>query len=178
MNKTIALSLTGILTLVSTSVLADHGWRDRDDGYYDRARVLQVEPITTIVQVAVPQQECYRQEVHTPVYTRHNDGAAVVGGVVGSIIGHNISHGRGGGTIAGAIIGAAVGRSMSQGTDSYYDEVSYVDRCEVHTRYQTQERLEGYRVTYRYRGQIYTTRTDYDPGKFIQVRVDVSPVDE
>ncbi len=178
MNKIIALSLTGILTLLSTTALAAHGWRDRDDGYYDRARVLNAEPIMTTVQIAVPQQECYQQEVHTPVYTRRSNGAALVGGVVGSIIGHNISHGRGGASVAGAIIGAAVGSSMAQGTDTYYDEVSYVDQCDVHTRFRTEERLEGYRVTYRYKGQIYTTQMDYDPGKFIPVRVDVSPVVE
>lgn len=178
MNKIIAVSLTGVLTLLSTTAFAAHGWRDRDDGYFDRARVLKVEPITTTVHIAVPQQECYPQAVHRPVYTRRSDGAALVGGVVGSIIGHNIGHGRGGASVAGAIIGAAVGRSMAQGTDSYYDEVSYVDRCDVHTRYRTQQRLEGYDVTYRYKGQLYTTRMNYDPGKFIQVRVDVSPVVE
>lgn len=178
MKTIIAMSLAGILTSVSSVALADRGWRDDDDGYYDQARVLRVDPVTTTVRVAVPQQECYQQEVRTPVYTRRSDGAALVGGLVGSIIGHNIGHGRRGSTVAGAIIGAAVGKSMAQGADSYYEDVAYVDRCDVHTSYQTQERLEGYNITYRYKGQVYTTRMNYDPGEFIRVRVAVSPVVE
>lgn len=178
MKTILAMSLAGILTTMSSVALADHGWRDDDDGYYDQARVLRVEPITSTVQVAIPQQECYQQEVHRPVYTSRNNGGALVGGVVGGIIGHNVSHGRGGFTVASAILGAAIGQSMTQDRGAYYDEVSYVDRCEVHTRYQTQQRLEGYNVTYRYKGQLYTTRMNYDPGQFIRVRVDVSPVVE
>ena len=178
MKTIIAMGLAGILTTVSSVALADRDWRYGDDGYYDQARVLRVDPVTTTVRVAVPQQECYQQEVHTPVYSHRNDGAAVVGGIVGGILGHNFGHGRGGATVAGTIIGAAVGSSMAQGRDTYYDDVSYVDRCDVHTRYETQQRLEGYDVTYRYKGQVYTTRMNYDPGEFIRVRIAVSPVVE
>ena len=174
MNKIIAVSLSAVLATLSTTALAG-GWRQHD-AYYDQARVVRVEPITTTVRVAVPQEECYQQEVRRPVYSRNGDGAAVVGGIVGSIVGHNIDNGRGGATLAGAIIGAAVGKSMARGADTYYEEVGYVNRCDTRVRYQTQEQLEGYRVTYRYKGQLYTTRTDDAPGKFIRVRVDVSPV--
>lgn len=177
MNKIFAISLTGILMVVSGVTLAGPGWRG-NDAYYDRAQVLKVVPVTTTIRVAVPQQQCYQQEVHTPVYTRRGDGAALVGGLVGGIIGHNMAHGRRGSTLAGAIIGAAVGKTLAHGTDTYYEQVSYVDRCDVRTRYQTQQRLDGYDVTYRYKGQLYITRMDYDPGRFIQVRVDVSPVVE
>lgn len=176
MNKIIAVSLTGILTIMSTTAMAAH-WRD-DDAYYARARVLKVEPITSMVRIAVPERECYQQAVHRPVYSRRSDGAALVGGLVGGILGHNMGHGRRGATLAGAIIGSAVGRTMVHNTAAEYEEVSYVERCDVHTHYRNQQRLEGYEVTYRYRRHIYTTRTNYDPGRFIQVRVDVSPAVE
>lgn len=175
MNKIIIVSLTGILAVLSTNAMAGR-WDDDGDTYYARARVLKVVPVTTTVRVAVPQRECYQEEVHTPVYTQGREGATLVGGLVGGIIGHRLGHGRGGATLAGAIIGSAVGQTMARNAGSYYDEVSYADRCVVHTRYQTQERLLGYDVTYRYRGTINTTRMNYDPGRFIQVRVDVSPV--
>jgi len=178
MNKRILFSLTGILSLLSSTAFAAHGWYGRAASYYDRARVLMVEPITTMVQVAVPRQECYQQEVHRPVYSRNSDGATLIGGIVGSMIGREMGHGRGGAAVAGAIIGAAVGRNMSQNTDTYYEQVDYVDRCDVHTRYQSEEQVVGYRVTYRYRGQVYTTRMDRDPGQFIQVRLGISPVAE
>lgn len=178
MKTLIALSLAGIMTTGAATALAGHGPRYEDDGFYDKAKVLRVEPIVTVVNVAVPQRECYQEEVRTPVYTQRSDAAALAGGLVGGIIGHNLAHGhnRGGATVAGAIIGAAVGKNMARGQDTYYENVSYVDRCEVRTTYQTEERIDGYNVTYRYKGEVYTTRTNYDPGRFIQVRVNVSPV--
>jgi uncharacterized protein YcfJ len=36
-------------------------------------------------------------------------------------------------------------------------------------RYHTERRLIGYRVKYRYRGDIYVTRMDYHPGKRIRI---------
>jgi uncharacterized protein YcfJ len=178
MNKIIALGLATMMTSLSTAALADYDWRRDDDGHYDRARVLSVEPITTTVRIAVPQTECYQQQVRRPVYSRGGDGAALVGGIVGSVIGHNIDNGRGAATVAGAIIGAAVGRTMAQDTDDYYETIGYENRCDVYPRYQIQQHLEGYAVTYRYQGQVYTTRMHDYPGRFIRVRVDVSPVVE
>lgn len=178
MKTLIAISLAGVMTTVSAAALAGHDPRYYDDGFYDQAKVLRVEPIITTVSVAVPQRECYQEEVRTPVYTQRSDGAALVGGIIGGVLGHNLGHGRhrGGATVAGTIIGAAVGKSMARGQDTYYENVSYVDRCDVHTSYQTEERIDGYNVTYRYKGETYSTRMDYDPGQFIKVRVNVSPV--
>ena len=38
-----------------------------------------------------------------------------------------------------------------------------------------EEHIAGYDVTYRYQGRLYHTRTDYDPGRRIRVRVEVTP---
>jgi len=175
MKTIIATGLATVLTIASASALAGHP-QYRGHAIYDKARVISVEPIVHMVRVAVPQEECYTEEVRTPVYHARSDGAALVGGIVGGMLGHRLGDGRGGATVAGTIIGAAVGKNLTRHQDSYHEQVSYVDRCEVRTTYQMEERLEGYHVTYRYKGQVFTTRTDYDPGKFIQVRVDVSPV--
>ena len=51
--------------------------------------------------------------------------------------------------------------------------------CKVcETVYETTEEmeLEGYDVTYRYAGQTHTARMDHDPGRYLQVRVRVTPV--
>jgi uncharacterized protein YcfJ len=176
MKTIIALSLTATLATLSGTALAQHHPRDNDDRHFDRARVLSVEPIIRFVRVAIPERECHPQEIHTPVYTQNNNGAAVVGGIVGAVLGHNLGHGDNGATVAGAIIGAAVGKNMTRGTGGYTEAVSYVDHCDEYTRYETQQTVEGYNVTYRYRGQVYTTRTDYEPGKFINVQVAVRPV--
>lgn len=175
MKTVIAAGIATLLSVTSASALAGHPKQYYSQGIYDRARVISVEPITRMVRIAVPQEECYTEEVRTPAYHAGSDGAMLVGGIVGGMLGHRLGDGRGGATVAGTIIGAAVGKNLARHQDGYYEQVSYVDRCEVRTSYHIEERLEGYHVTYRYKGRVFTTRTDHDPGKFIQVRVDVSP---
>jgi len=40
-----------------------------------------------------------------------------------------------------------------------------------------QRRIMGYDVEYRYRGEVYLSRLNYDPGERLRVRVSVSPAD-
>ena len=44
--------------------------------------------------------------------------------------------------------------------------------------YDVQQRVNGYRVTYEYQGQPYTTVLRNDPGRTLPVRVSVTPLDE
>ena len=48
--------------------------------------------------------------------------------------------------------------------------------CETRYEYEERDRVEGFRVTYVYDGETYTTRTAYDPGDRIRVEVKVRPV--
>ena len=41
---------------------------------------------------------------------------------------------------------------------------------------ETQTTITGYEVTYRYRGQVLTTRLSYHPGRRLAVNVDVVPL--
>lgn len=181
-----------------------HGASDRGAGY-DYARVVDVDPIVRYVQVRTPVQECWEEERHYQTratrygYDRHDRydeprrgeaGATIAGGIIGGVIGRQFGGGKGRDamTLVGTLVGAAVGNERARrasdhdrygdyaGYDAYEREVRPVTRCE--TRYQSreEERIDGYRVTYRYNGQTYTTRTDYDPGDRLRVRVAVSPV--
>jgi uncharacterized protein YcfJ len=169
-------SLISLSVLTSSIALAGHR-NDYDREFFvDQAKVINVDPIYTTVRVSIPQQECYQEEVRTPVYNRHSDGTAVVGGVIGAIVGHRLGHGKAGATVAGTILGAAVGKEAGRHGDYYDERVSYEDRCTTHVTYRTEERIDGYNVTYRYKGEEFVTRMDQHPGKFIRVRVHVSPV--
>ncbi len=142
----------------------DYGWRGRDD-YRDRPA------------------------------SRGSAGATIAGGIIGGVIGRQFGGGSGRDamTVVGTLVGAAIGNERARRAEAYerYDDYrdGYVDdyrayerharpvtRCE--TRYQSreEERIDGYRVTYRYNGQTYTTRTDHDPGDRLRVRVAVTPV--
>ena len=50
-----------------------------------------------------------------------------------------------------------------------------VKRCETTFQSHREERIDGYRVTYRYKGQKYMTEMPYDPGRRMRVRVDIRP---
>jgi uncharacterized protein YcfJ len=50
-----------------------------------------------------------------------------------------------------------------------------VERCATTMQEHQEERIDGYRVVYRYHGQKYATEMPYDPGREIRVRVDIRP---
>ena len=180
MKKTLTISTIIALSLASSTTFAGHRYKYQQNHFTDKARVIHVEPIFRTVRVSTPQQECYQEEVRRPVQVehRHSDGAAVVGGIIGGIIGHKLGKGRSGSTIAGTLVGASIGKNSARHADhtEYYEDVSYENHCTSNVSYHTEERIEGYDVTYRYKGDKYTTRMPYNPGKFLQVRVKVSPV--
>ena len=49
-------------------------------------------------------------------------------------------------------------------------------RCRNVTEQRAREHITGYRVTYRYGGEIETTRLSYDPGERMPVKVSLSPM--
>ncbi len=171
MKKPILFSL--ILGLASTSALA--GPHHRDHGFRDKAKVIEVTPIVERYEVPVERDECWQEDVET---TRHSNAGLVVGGIIGGVIGHQVGRGKGrkAATVAGSVIGASIGHDADHRNGSH---TSYETRhhCRVRTDYVEEERVRGYRVTYRYHGQTYTTEMDRQPGRFIPVRVLVTPVD-
>ncbi len=164
---------------VTSAAQADHPRRHADHGIYVQARVVRVEPIIRTVQVEVPEQQCWEEEVRYPVH-QGTAGPTIVGGVIGGVVGHQI--GRGGGkdtaTLLGTLIGAAVGHDIAvkSGRGSAYEQVRYEQRCHVAYHTRSEERIEGYWVSYRYQGRLLSTRLPYDPGEYVRVRVHVAAV--
>ncbi|MDN5850335.1 MAG: hypothetical protein L0H63_11995, partial [Nitrococcus sp.] len=63
-----------------------------------------------------------------------------------------------------------------QGNDYYAQRVSYQRVCQVTHDTHYEQRVDGYDVTYRYRGETYRAQMPYDPGSRLPVRVAVTPV--
>ncbi|MGD8785176.1 MAG: glycine zipper 2TM domain-containing protein [Thioalkalispiraceae bacterium] len=178
MKKVILASIIGVMSLSVSNAYAGHGkHKYRGDGFYDRARVTHVEPVYTTVRVSVPVQECYQQEVRSPRY-HHDDKAAstVVGAIIGGAIGHNVGKHRKAPTVAGAIIGGAIGNELAKNRGHRHEYVRYEDVCETRYTYEEEQRVDGYNVTYRYKGEVFTTYMKHHPGKRLRVKVRVSPV--
>jgi uncharacterized protein YcfJ len=95
-----------------------------------------------------------------------------VGGVLGSTVGKG--DGRRAATVAGAVAGGAVGnRASGRGRD--YESTQ--TQCREVSSVSEQRRIIGYDVEYRYRGEVYMSRLNYDPGERLRVRVQVEPAD-
>lgn len=151
---------------------------------YDYARVLSAEPIVRYVTVTTPVQECWEETREYTVDRRPGrTGSALVGAIIGGVVGHQFGSGRGNdaATVAGSLLGAAVGsESARQRAErrGEYGTVRYsepVRRCQTNYQEREEQRIDGYRVVYRYNGQKYATRLPHHPGERIRVRVDVRP---
>jgi uncharacterized protein YcfJ len=156
---------------------------------FDWGEVIRVDPILSTYHQPIRRDECWSQPVvyREPAYYRDHRGSrdrapAILGAIVGGAIGNQFGSGSGRDamTVAGAALGYSATRD-SQRRGGYYTSGGrayqvYEQRCAPRTSYVRDERVAGYEVTYRYRGEIYRTTTDYHPGSRIQVRVDVRPV--
>ncbi|HZR36693.1 MAG TPA: glycine zipper 2TM domain-containing protein [Nevskia sp.] len=163
---------------VSTAALADPYY---GGGYYGPppgeayAEVLNSTPVYQQVNVAIPRQQCYDQQVVYNDY-RPSLGGTLIGGLAGGLLGHSIGGGSGKAwaTGIGAVVGAGIGNNIANANYGA-QRVGYQRQCATVNDYQVQQQLAGYDVTYRYGGQVYRTHLPYDPGQQLLVRVNVAP---
>jgi len=165
----------------------DYRYRSQEQSH-DWGEVIRVDPIIAADFQPIHRNECWSQPVVYREPERHHyrdrgdRTPAIVGAIVGGVIGNQF--GSGSGRDAATLAGAALGYSAARGSNrhgGYYTSGgrSYSvmeQRCAPRTRYVRDERVRGYEVTYRYRGEIYRTTTDYHPGDRIQVRINVTPI--
>lgn len=182
MTMLMKCSLLAALGLAMSGVA---GAQDRDYGPEREsnervawADVLRVDPVYDEVQVSRPREECYDTDVggyHDP---RDNNAAGtVIGAIVGGVLGNTIGKGDGrrAATVAGAVVGGAIGNNSARRDDRYYSSVE--TRCRRIDERVSERRIVGYDVQYRYRGDVYMSYLDYDPGERMRVRVSVTPAE-
>lgn len=178
MKKSILIPL--LIGLVSTPLYAGYPQHNQGEReiFYDKARVINVKPIVEIVEVPVENRECWTEEVSGTSHRNSSGASMVVGTIIGGVLGHQMGRGDGKkvATAAGTIIGAAVGNEM--GKKHRREPYSHTEHhCRVSEDYYEEERVRGYQVTYRYRGETFSTEMDRDPGKFLRLRVKLTPID-
>lgn len=178
------VAATALLGL-STAAVADYSNSVRRNvgPMYDYAQVISSEPVIRYVTVTTPVRECWEETEYYTVNPRQfrGGGGTLVGAIIGGVVGHQFGSGRGNdaATIAGSLIGAAIGDDASRrsyaSSRGAVEESRVVQRCETELRRHQEERIDGYRVVYRYNGQKYATTMPNDPGRRIRVRIDVRP---
>ena len=164
--------------IFGTAVLAFSGAAVSGHGFVGKAKVIETEPLYETVEVANPVTECWTERVTRNNHRRGSYTAPLAGGIVGGVVGNQFGGGRGKTvlTVAGALLGASMGHDYNTSHYRGRPRVENVRHCETVDRYEQEQQLVGYRVKYRYEGQTYYTRTTEHPGKFLPVRVRVSPV--
>ena len=187
-NRNLLLGICALALVVPGLAAADHDDDRRTDrGKIVYARVIKVQPIIRYVTVKVPVQECwderrYRSRYHSAY--PDSGGATIIGAIIGGVIGNQFGsgHGRRATTALGALLGgslardAAIRRAEREGRYEQPHQSYVVQRCATSYDYREEERVDGYEVTYRYKGDTYMTRMPRDPGKRIRLRVSITPV--
>ena len=157
----------------------------------DRAKVVAAEPVYRTVTHSVPVEQCTLVEAPVAAEPRYRSYTgpilgAGIGGAIGNAVGHSKTNKKVG-TAVGAVLGGTIGRDIQRRAEQRraeqyggygHETARYGTREVCETVYETTEELEldGYDVTYRYAGQTHTTRMDHDPGRYLEVRVRVTPV--
>ena len=180
MNATNTLSRSAlVVALLAATTVAQAGPRFDDDSRHEtrvRARVVSSEPVYETIRE--PQTQCWTETVgHNPYRSqRESSGGAVLGAIAGGLIGSTV--GNGNGRIAAAAVGAATGAVIGDRHDRYdrAPATRVVERCR--STDDIRQVISGYQVRYRYEGREYMTELPYDPGRFVNLRVTVSVIDD
>jgi len=177
----------GVFSLPISAYPADPSASGDSDVYFANAKVTDVQPIVRIVQVSTPREVCWDEPIRQANLSRNSSRSSfvptVLGGIIGGVVGNHFGGGRGKDamTVAGVLLGASVGRDAGYRGRQVAGRAGpqYVSarRCEIEESVHEEERIEGYRVTYRFQGRDYVTRMHDEPGRDIRVRVRVRPAE-
>lgn len=179
----IGVAIAGWIGMSPLRAEADR-YAHEEDSYFVRAEVVDVQPLWRTVQVSEPRRVCRKEPVR---HVHHGRGGnrthtpAILGGIIGGVVGNQIGKGRGRNlaTAAGVVLGASIGSDYARNQRQPGRTHSYVTtehHCAVEETVHQEERIEGYRVTYRYHGRQFVTQTDHHPGRTVRVRVRVEPL--
>lgn len=181
-KTTIAIALLVLSGVANAGSRHGHGKHDSigEQALYEYAQVLEVRPIYREVKVSTPIRECWEEPVyHTRSQPHKSASGMLVGGLLGGIVGHQFGSGRGNkvATAAGTLIGASIGHDAVNGHVQQEKTVAgYEERCKTSHRVNYEEVLDGYDVSYEYRGHSYRIEMPYDPGEHIKMRIQFAPV--
>lgn len=179
--KAVVVGFAVAMLLAGTQVNAqDRSYehdRDPENAKVSWADVLRVDPIYDRVQTSSSREECEDVPVDRHVDNGNRAAGTVLGAIVGGVLGSTVGKGDGrrAATVAGAVVGGAVGNNAARGDDRYYTDSER--HCRVVQDAAPERRVVAYDVQYRYRGDVYMSRLNYDPGARLRVRVSVEPVE-
>lgn len=179
--------LTGpVIFLAALSAHAVHANQNQHGQAFEYAKVVHASPVYRHIETREPVENCWTETVRVerPQYRGNSKTPTLVGGLIGGAIGNAVGSGKRNkqvGAVVGTLIGMSIGRDKTRANSNHQNvDVAYRDEQRCETRYITQshQQLNGYNVTYRYKGQTYSTFTEREPGERIKLAVSFRPVNE
>lgn len=174
MKPIFALALTGLLPMVMNA----QGYGPEDENVsYAFADVLSADAIYEEVRSVEPREECFERRSSRNGKYDNTTAGTVVGAIAGAAAGNQVGSGDGrrAATVAGAVIGGLIGREVDASNNPSGSRTRSRQECRVVEAEVTRREVVGYDVQYRYRGEVYMSRVDYDPGARMRIRIAVSP---
>jgi uncharacterized protein YcfJ len=167
MNKSLVAGLiVGVAVATAGAAVANFALLDRNPKY---AEVIDVDPVWKSIKT--PREECSEQVVTRtqPVKDQHRITGTVIGAVVGGVVGSHVGSGDGRkvATAAGAAAGGYAGNKVQQRVQNGNTYSTTETQCR--TVYDSSEKVVGYDVKYRLRGETNVVRMDHDPGNRIPI---------
>ncbi|MGH8454323.1 MAG: glycine zipper 2TM domain-containing protein [Nevskiales bacterium] len=152
-----------------------------NDGF---AELIAAVPVSKQVQVPTSSRECSQVPVtYSETVQRERTSTptnVIVGGLIGGVIGNQVVNGskRDAATVVGAATGGYLGyeRAKRKNAPETVQRVRYEERCRTVKGSRSELQPDGYDVTYRYQGQVYTTRMQTPPAARFPVTLNVQPV--
>jgi len=184
-NTTKNIMVTSLMAMFAVIPLAqanhdDYARNTSDfDNFVVNAKVVSVTPIFKYVTTNTPIEHCYRNRViNTDYHDGNRSGRMLLGGLIGGVIGNNIGHGGGrkARAVVGALIGSQIGSRIADKHAYTEQHAGYQQRCNTQNVSETRKQVDGYNVSYKFRGRMFTTIMPYNPGHRIKLSVNVSPV--
>lgn len=184
--RTLMLTALMLAPLAQAQDYDDRSAPHRDDNVrYAYAQVLRADPIYERVLYTEPQEQCDDDSEYERIGSNRSSsgstGGTILGAVVGGVLGNQIGKGDGrkAATVGGAVLGGVIGNRAGAGNnDNRYGGEYVRPGCRTVAVEREENHLIGYDVEYRYKGDVYMSRLDRDPGSQVRVRVAVSPVEE
>lgn len=171
------MKLTLISSAIAGAIFAQAAFAESLNYTID-APVVSVDPVVRTVTDRIPHRTCRDEVVRVERRGGHRSHTpqilgAVIGGTAAGALGDNTGH-QGILAAAGALLGASIGSDASKRHNSRTEYVTE-ERCDVDIELRDREVITGYRVGYRYDGNIYYTRTSERPRDTIRLHIAVEP---
>lgn len=172
-------SRVGQLLLAGSICVATGSFASSSTAFTDYARRADVEPLVRTVRVMAPRRQCWDEVVTIRRARGGSHTPQIVGSIVGAVVGNRFGGGSGRdiATISGAVLGGAIGHDYKIRRGRARDLERVVEeRCEIYRDSRSEERVEGYRFTYRNRGREQSTRMDQAFGHDIPASASARPL--